>query len=201
MNIFLNSPLLTIATVIFFVCVIIGFFGDKYLRSQNKIDSILKNKNSSSKNDEVRDNTDDANKSLSSVNESDEKQSLPEKDLAVVQNSVNDYNNGSINNVISQDINIKNDNLFGVQSELNNLDQDDVGNKIQDYLNQEVSTELNNNVTDVNKTFSENGSEITGENSLVNSQLNDNLNTPQIDKNQIPFDGQVIHDENINNMF
>ena len=43
MNLFLDSPMLLIAVIVFIVCVIIGFFGDMYLRSQNKIDKILGN--------------------------------------------------------------------------------------------------------------------------------------------------------------
>lgn len=36
-----SNPTLVIAVIIFILCVIIGFFGDRYLRKQNKIGKIL----------------------------------------------------------------------------------------------------------------------------------------------------------------
>lgn len=41
MQIFIENPMLMVSVIVFIVCVIIGFFGDRYLRSQNKIGKIL----------------------------------------------------------------------------------------------------------------------------------------------------------------
>lgn len=43
-NYFLDSPSLLIAIIVFILCVIIGFFGERYLKKKGSFDKIINNK-------------------------------------------------------------------------------------------------------------------------------------------------------------
>lgn len=43
-NYFLDSPSLLIAIIVFILCVIIGFFGERYLKKKGSFDKIISNK-------------------------------------------------------------------------------------------------------------------------------------------------------------
>lgn len=53
------NPMLLIAIVVFVLCLIIGFIGDRHLKKENKIDSLINNDKNKKTNDLSEENTDE----------------------------------------------------------------------------------------------------------------------------------------------
>ncbi|MGN1268008.1 MAG: hypothetical protein ACI4U0_00670 [Candidatus Aphodocola sp.] len=204
MNLFLDSPMLLIAVIVFIVCVIIGFFGDRYLRSQNKIDKILGNDKQAKE-----ENTIDEKEEASRVEETplmtseninqivtdntmvssleNQSSDFVSQSMAansnVVQPSIND-------NFINQPVTQPNNNII---NSVNNVD----------VISQPINYEINNPT--INNMYQEVSEPISPMVEPENIQLEENYppenNPSNVSGQPVPFDGQITTDENVNNMF
>lgn len=205
MNLFLDSPMLLIAVIVFIVCVIIGFFGDMYLRSQNKIDKILGN-DKQTKEENIIDEKEEASRveetplitseninqtvTNNAMESSLENQSsdFVSQSMAVnsnvVQPSIND-------NFINQPVTYPNNNIV---NSVNNVD----------VISQPINSEINN--PSINNNMYQEVSEsispvVEPENIPLEEAYPPENNPSNVSGQPVPFDGQITTDENINNMF
>lgn len=223
LNVFSDNPMLIIALVAFLVCVVIGFFGDSYLRKQNKIGKILNN-NSKEKAKEVQ--------VVQPVSDTDISEEAP----LITSENVND-NVSATNEAVSQisDSTIQNDNVAvtetsgmvssSLDAQLGNTtpiindmvapsfdnpaNNDNIGNSISNIDPNMISNVQNSNTSVLqNNVINEEVSAAITPN-IEQPVLTDSVssdypaeNSPQnVTTTPTPFDGQVTMDENINNMF
>lgn len=204
MNLFLDSPMLLIAVIVFIVCVIIGFFGDRYLRSQNKIDKILGNDKQAKE-----ENTIDEKEEASRVEETplmtSENISQTITDNAMVsslENKSNDFVSQSMSansNVVQPSIN---DNFINQPVAYPNNNIVNSVNNV-DVISQPINYEINNPT--INNMSQEVSEPISPMVEPENIQLEENYppenNPSNVSGQPVPFDGQITTDENVNNMF
>ena len=205
MNLFLDSPMLLIAVIVFIVCVIIGFFGDRYLRSQNKIDKILGNDKQAKE-----ENTIDEKEEASRVEETplmtseninqivtdntmvssleNQSSDFVSQSMAVNSNVVQPPIN---DNFINQPVTQPNNNII---NSVNNMDV------ISQPINSEINNpSINNNMyQEVSKSISP---VVEPENIPLEEAYPPENNPSNVSGQPVPFDGQITTDENVNNMF
>ena len=205
MNLFLDSPMLLMAVIVFIVCVIIGFFGDRYLRSQNKIDKILGNDKQAKEENTIDEKeeasrveetplmtseninqtvTDNAMESSLENQSSDFVSQSMVANSNVVQPSIND-------NFINQPVTQPNNNII---NSVNNMD----------VISQPINYEINN--PSINNNMYQEVSEsispvVEPENIPLEEAYPPENNPSNVSGQPVPFDGQITTDENINNMF
>lgn len=204
MNLFLDSPMLLIAVIVFIVCVIIGFFGDRYLRSQNKIDKILGNDKQAKEENTIDEKeeasrveetplmtseninqtvTDNAMESSLENQSSDFVSQSMVANSNVVQPSIND-------NFINQPVTQPNNNII---NSVNNVD----------VISQPINYEINNpTINNMYQEVSESMSPVVEpENIPLEESYPPENNPSNVSGQPVPFDGQITTDENVNNMF
>lgn len=205
MNLFLDSPMLLMAVIVFIVCVIIGFFGDRYLRSQNKIDKILGNDKQAKE-----ENTIDEKEEASRVEETplmtSENINQTVTDNAMVsslENQSSDFVSQSMavnsniaqpsinDNFINQPVTQPNNNII---NSVNNMD----------VILQPINSEINN--PSINNNMYQEVSEsispvVEPENIPLEEAYPPENNPSNVSGQPVPFDGQITTDENVNNMF
>ncbi len=187
---FTENPMLLVAATVFLICVVIGFFGDRYLRSQGKIGKILENdkgeKEEITKESQKADELTETNPTLitsENVNNVnlDTQTTIPVLETEVPYQSINGVATSTDTNTIVDN------------SPLNNsfvTPQENVS-----VINQQVDI-ANNVVTNPLNTQSQEISEpIVPEIYPAENNPQDTLDT------SVPFDGQIVSDENINNIF
>lgn len=205
MNLFLDSPMLLIAVIVFIVCVIIGFFGDMYLRSQNKIDKILGNDKQTKE-----ENTIDEKEEASRVEETplmtseNINQTVTDNTMvSSLENQSSDFVSQSMvvnsniaqpsinDNFINQPVTQPNNNII---NSVNNMDV------ISQPINSEINNpSINNNMyQEVSKSISP---VVEPENIPLEEAYPPENNPSNVSGQPVPFDGQITTDENINNMF
>lgn len=213
------------AIIIFVVCVIIGFFGDMYMRKNNKMGNIFdfRKKDKGITNDvdqkEEKTNTDvdipndnintinqnSINGAISDVGQNNLNNNVISNDDFLNQ-SINSVNNNTINEVSLANNSMSNIHQNGVEATTNN-DQNKVGNTVinnNDLLDQGINSIINeaslNNDNIVNNNVVENNN-LFGSNDFVNVSdpvFNDNK---EMVSRPVPFDGNAQNDDQINNMF
>lgn len=205
MNLFLDSPMLLIAVIVFIVCVIIGFFGDRYLRSQNKIDKILGNDKQAKE-----ENTIDEKEEASRVEETplmtseNINQTVTDNTMvSLLENQSSDFVSQSMavnsniaqpsinDNFINQPVTQPNNNII---NSVNNMDV------ISQPINSEINNpSINNNMyQEVSKSISP---VVEPENIPLEEAYPPENNPSNVSGQPVPFDGQITTDENVNNMF
>lgn len=204
MNLFLDSPMLLMAVIVFIVCVIIGFFGDRYLRSQNKIDKILGNDKQAKE-----ENTIDEKEEASRVEETplmtseNINQTVTDNTMvSSLENQSSDFVSQSMaanSNVVQPSIN---DNFINQPvTQPNNNIINSVNNV--DVISQPINYEINNPT--INNMYQEVSEPISPMVEPENIQLEENYppenNPSNVSGQPVPFDGQITTDENVNNMF
>lgn len=204
MNLFLDSPMLLIAVIVFIVCVIIGFFGDRYLRSQNKIDKILGNDKQAKE-----ENTIDEKEEASRVEETPLMTSENINQIATNNTMVSSLENQSsdfVSQSMAANSNIAqpsiNDNFINQPiTQPNNNIINSVNNV--DVISQPINYEINNPT--INNMYQEVSEPISPMVEPENIQLEENYppenNPSNVSGQPVPFDGQITTDENVNNMF
>lgn len=110
---FSENPLIVVAIMVFVVCFIIGFFGDMYLRNNNKIGKLVDFKN-------------DIGHKSNGVKENIQKQSEPinvaeeqKKHENIVSNNQTDINNANLNTINERDNNNNSNDM--TQNQINKL--------------------------------------------------------------------------------
>lgn len=205
MNLFLDSPMLLIAVIVFIVCVIIGFFGDMYLRSQNKIDKILGNDKQAKE-----ENTIDEKEEASRVEETplmtseNINQTVTDNTMvSSLENQSSDFVSQSMainsniaqpsinDNFITQPVTQPNNNII---NSVNNMD----------VISQPINSEINN--PSINNNMYQEVSEsispvVEPENIPLEEAYPPENNPSNVSGQPVPFDGQITTDENVNNMF
>lgn len=204
MNLFLDSPMLLMAVIVFIVCVIIGFFGDRYLRSQNKIDKILGNDKQAKE-----ENTIDEKEEASRVEETplmtseNINQTVTDNTMvSLLENQSSDFVSQSMavnsniaqpsinDNFINQPITQPNNNII---NSVNNVD----------VISQPINYEINNPT--INNMYQEVSEPISPmvepENIPLEEAYPPENNPSNVSGQPVPFDGQITTDENVNNMF
>lgn len=205
MNLFLDSPMLLMAVIVFIVCVIIGFFGDRYLRSQNKIDKILGNDKQAKE-----ENTIDEKEEASRVEETplmtseNINQTVTDNTMvSSLENQSSDFVSQSMainsniaqpsinDNFITQPVTQPNNNII---NSVNNMD----------VISQPINSEINN--PSINNNMYQEVSEsispvVEPENIPLEEAYPPENNPSNVSGQPVPFDGQITSDENINNMF
>lgn len=204
MNLFLDSPMLLIAVIVFIVCVIIGFFGDRYLRSQNKIDKILGNDKQAKE-----ENTIDEKEEASRVEETplmtseNINQTVTDNTMvSLLENQSSDFVSQSMavnsniaqpsinDNFINQPVTQPNNNIV---NSVNNVDV------ISQPINYEINNPtINNMYQEVSKSISP---VVEQENIPLEEAYPPENNPSNVSGQPVPFDGQITTDENVNNMF
>lgn len=204
MNLFLDSPMLLMAVIVFIVCVIIGFFGDRYLRSQNKIDKILGNDKQAKE-----ENTIDEKEEASRVEETPLMTSENINQIATDNTMVSSLENQSsdfVSQSMAANSNIAqpsiNDNFINQPiTQPNNNIINSVNNV--DVISQPINYEINNPT--INNMYQEVSEPISPMVEPENIQLEENYppenNPSNVSGQPVPFDGQITTDENVNNMF
>lgn len=198
MQILSASPALIASVVIFVVCVIIGFFGDKRLKDEKML------KEQSEKDKNKVQTTSDIESS------EDNKEEAP----LITSQNINNLDSDNINNLDSNNINDLS-NLYSIGNNVNNnIDNVSMPNM------QEPNHDLNNPVINNNSAINE---EPLASNPSFNmpvqnepvspvatnqssASIEPNLNTQNTlnsTNNGMPqpFDGQITSDDSINNMF
>lgn len=205
MNLFLDSPMLLIAVIVFIVCVIIGFFGDMYLRSQNKIDKILGNDKQAKE-----ENTIDEKEEASRVEETplmtseNINQTVTDNTMvSSLENQSSDFVSQSMainsniaqpsinDNFINQPVTQPNNNII---NSVNNMD----------VISQPINSEINNPSINNNmyQEVSESISPVVEPENIPLEEAYPSENNPyNVSGQPVPFDGQITTDENVNNMF
>lgn len=204
MNLFLDSPMLLMAVIVFIVCVIIGFFGDRYLRSQNKIDKILGN-DKQAKEENTIDEKEEASRveetplmTSENINQTATNNTM----VSSLENQSSDFVSQSMaansniaqpsinDNFINQPITQPNNNII---NSVNNVD----------VISQPINYEINNPT--INNMYQEVSEPISPMVEPENIQLEENYppenNPSNVSGQPVPFDGQITTDENVNNMF
>mgnify|MGYP001169899984 CR=1 FL=1 len=125
-NTFLETPMLMIAVIVFFLCVIIGFFGDMYLKKINKMKTSFDNE------PEVTLDKDESTEE----NEGSNKETNTEE-VAANSNSNMNISNDADNNTYIQP------NLENTSSEQNNIN-DAISNVIDTKTDINAEDVLNN---------------------------------------------------------
>ena len=204
MNLFLDSPMLLMAVIVFIVCVIIGFFGDRYLRSQNKIDKILGNDKQAKE-----ENTIDEKEEASRVEETPLMTSENINQIVTDNTMVSSLENQSsdfVSQSMAANSNIAqpsiNDNFINQPvTQPNNNIVNSVNNV--DVISQPINYEINNPT--INNMYQEVSEPISPMVEPENIQLEENYppenNPSNVSGQPVPFDGQITTDENVNNMF
>lgn len=226
LNVFSDNPMLIIALVAFLACVVIGFFGDRYLRKQNKIGKILSNNNLKEKTEETQE--------VQPVSDTN----INEAPLITSEN-VND-NVSVTNEVVSQSFNStsQNDNVATPESsgtvapsfEASSMNVSDTTPIVNDVVAPSFDNPINNDnigdsilTTDPNMISNvQNSNPNVLQSNVINEEVSAAItpnieqpaltdviasdypaeNSPQnVTATPTPFDGQVTMDENINNMF
>ena len=122
-NTFLETPMLMVAVIVFFLCVIIGFFGDMYLKKINKMKTSFDNEPEVTLDkDESIEESDDSNKEANT------------EEVVPNSNDNTSVSNNTDNNVYIQP------NLENSSSEQNN---------INDAISNVIDTKTDINTTDV----------------------------------------------------
>ena len=122
-NTFLETPMLMVAVIVFFLCVIIGFFGDMYLKKINKMKTSFDNEPEVTLDkDESTEESDDSNKETNT------------EEVVPNSNDNTSVSNNTDNNVYIQP------NLENSSSEQNN---------INDAISNVIDTKTDINTTDV----------------------------------------------------
>lgn len=122
-NTFLETPMLMVAVIVFFLCVIIGFFGDMYLKKINKMKTSFDNEPEVTLDkDEITEESDDSNKEANT------------EEVVPNSNDNTSVSNNTDNNVYIQP------NLENSSSEQNN---------INDAISNVIDTKTDINTTDV----------------------------------------------------
>lgn len=203
MNLFLDSPMLLIAVIVFIVCVIIGFFGDRYLRSQNKIDKILGNDKQAKE-----ENTIDEKEEASRVEETplmtseNINQTVTDNTMvSSLENQSSDFVSQSMavnSNIAQPSIN---DNFINQPVTQPNNIINSVNNV--DVISQPINYEINNpTINNMSQEVSEPISPIVEpENIPLEENYPPENNPSNVSGQPVPFDGQITTDENVNNMF
>lgn len=204
MNLFLDSPMLLMAVIVFIVCVIIGFFGDRYLRSQNKIDKILGNDKQAKE-----ENTIDEKEEASRVEETPLMTSENINQIATdntmvssLENQSSDFVSQSMaanSNVVQPSIN---DNFINQPvTQPNNNIINSVNNV--DVISQPINYEINNpTINNMPQEVSESISPVVEPENIPLEEAYPPENNPSnVSGQPVPFDGQITTDENVNNMF
>lgn len=205
MNLFLDSPMLLMAVIVFIVCVIIGFFGDRYLRSQNKIDKILGNDKQAKE-----ENTIDEKEEASRVEETplmtseNINQTVTDNTMvSSLENQSSDFVSQSMaanSNVVQPSIN---DNFINQPvTQPNNNIINSVNNV--DVISQPINSEINN--PSINNNMYQEVSEsispvVEPENIPLEEAYPPENNPSNVSGQPVHFDGQITTDENVNNMF
>lgn len=205
MNLFLDSPMLLIAVIVFIVCVIIGFFGDRYLRSQNKIDKILGNDKQAKE-----ENTIDEKEEASRVEETPLMTSENINQIVTDNTMVSSLENQS-SDFVSQSMAVNsniaqppiNDNFINQPvTQPNNNIVNSVNN--MDVISQPINSEINNPSIN-NNMYQEVSKSISPvvepENIPLEEAYPPENNPSNVSGQPVPFDGQITTDENVNNMF
>lgn len=205
MNLFLDSPMLLMAVIVFIVCVIIGFFGDRYLRSQNKIDKILGNDKQAKE-----ENTIDEKEEASRVEETPLMTSEIINQTVTDNTMVSSLENQS-SDFVSQSMAVNsnitqpsiNDNFINQPvTQPNNNIVNSVNNV--DVISQPINSEINN--PSINNNMYQEVSEsispvVEPENIPLEEAYPPENNPSNVSGQPVPFDGQITTDENVNNMF
>ena len=205
MNLFLDSPMLLMAVIVFIVCVIIGFFGDRYLRSQNKIDKILGNDKQAKE-----ENTIDEKEEASRVEETPLMTSENINQIVTDNTMVSSLENQS-SDFVSQSMAVNsniaqpsiNDNFINQPvTQPNNNIVNSVNN--MDVISQPINSEINNPSIN-NNMYQEVSKSISPvvepENIPLEEAYPPENNPSNVSGQPVPFDGQITTDENVNNMF
>ena len=205
MHLFLDSPMLLIAVIVFIVCVIIGFFGDRYLRSQNKIDKILGNDKQAKE-----ENTIDEKEEASRVEETplmtseNINQTVTDNTMvSSLENQSSDFVSQSMvanSNVVQPSIN---DNFINQPVAYPNNNIVNSVNNV-DVISQPINSEINN--PSINNNMYQEVSEsispvVEPENIPLEEAYPPENNPSNVSGQPVPFDGQITTDENVNNMF
>ena len=198
MQILSASPALIASVVIFVVCVVIGFFGDKRLKDEKML------KKQSEKDENKVQTTSDIESS------EDNKEETP----LITSQNINNLDSNNINNLDSNNIN-----------DLSNLYS--IGNNVNNNINNVVIPEVQDSNQNPNDSITSSNSVINAEPLASNPSFNmpvqnepvspvatnqssagiePNLNTQNTlnsTNNGMPqpFDGQITSDDSINNMF
>ena len=204
MNLFLDSPMLLIAVIVFIVCVILGFFGDRYLRSQNKIDKIMGNDKQAKE-----ENTSDEKEEASRVEETplmtseNINQTVTDNTMvSSLENQSSDFVSQSMavnsniaqpsinDNFINQPVTQPNNNII---NSVNNVD----------VISQPINYEINNpTINNMYQEVSESISPVVEPENIPLEEAYPPENNPSnVSGQPVPFDGQITTDENVNNMF
>jgi len=189
-NAFTENPMLLVAVIVFLICVVIGFFGDKYLRSQNKIGKILESNKEEKeevleetrKEDELLETNPTliTSENVNIVNAQNQTVNLP--------NETNVQNQMINDSVISFDASAIANNPFSPNNLATSEKTELVSNDPTDIANNVVITPLDNTSQEISEP--------------IVPEVYPAENNPQdVLSNPVPFDGQIISDENINNMF
>ena len=205
MNLFLDSPMLLIAVIVFIVCVIIGFFGERYFRSQNHIDNILGNDIQAKK-----EKTNDKREKASRVEETplmtseNINQTVTDNTMvSSLENQSSDFVSQSMvanSNVVQPSIN---DNFINQPVAYPNNNIVNSVNNV-DVISQPINSEINNPSIN-NNMYQEVSESISPVVEPENIPLEENYppenNPSNVSGQPVPFDGQITTDENVNNMF
>lgn len=189
-NAFTENPMLLIAVIVFLICVVIGFFGDKYLRSQNKIGKILE--------------TDKEEQEGVSEEPRKEEELVETNPTLITSEKVNDVNIESVPGTLPNETNVQNqmindsvisfdssaivDNPFSANNLIMPEETEPVPNQPTDIVNNAVTNPLNN----ISQEISE---------PIAPEQYPPENNPQNVMGMPTPFDGQINNDDNINNIF
>lgn len=104
-NVFLETPMLMTAVIVFFLCVIIGFFGNMYLKRNDKIKSVVNVQTENVKEENQEDEKDEKSINI-------EKKDADSGISTTTNDSLDDDNQN--NKVVTQDdfINLNNDKFY-----------------------------------------------------------------------------------------
>lgn len=225
LNVFSDNPMLIVALIAFLVCVVIGFFGDSYLRKQNKIGKILGGNKPKEKQEETpkEDQTiSDTNIQNQSPLITSENINTPNEVAISPTGNTNQNNNGvssQTNDNVAPSFDTSTMNASGTGPAINDgmplsFDIQQNNNMVNPILNSDSNTVPSVQNPDPNLNVTQSGiinekiSTVIAPNieqPIITDPLTSNYpaeNSPQnVSGAPTPFDGQVTMDENINNMF
>lgn len=135
MDIFTENPMIVIAIIIFVICVIIGFFGDKHFKKKKELEKSL-------------DNTDKGNSNFNDENTSDDTIKVESSQENNNQKDVNNTTDIS-NNVTQPSTNETNQNNFVNAAIENSLSNIDTQTQVQN-IQQNSSNSIPNNINEPN---------------------------------------------------
>lgn len=178
MRILTENPMLMISVIVFILCVIIGFFGDRYLRSKNKIGKIL----DVQKKDDI--------KSDVNFDEPSNNQELKENNSELITSE----NINSVSNV---------ENVMAPSDTTLNASDSDFNIQMPNQtLNPKINEQSINEVDNFNL-FANDSNNLNQEVSepIAPEQYPPENNPQNVMGMPTPFDGQINNDDNINNIF